>query len=243
MVARIILTALAAGLISGVFIWGAHMVKTTPLILAAEVYENSAPGGMIGGPAEQRKNQTAAPQAEAAPSAPAAEEAWVPSGGTERTLYTLLMDVITSIGFAFLLVGAISLSGREIDWRRGILWGVSGFAAVFLSPSLGLAPELPGMQAADLSARQAWWLGTVVATAAGLALLALQRKPVLRGLGLGLILLPHLIGAPLHAGGAGGGVPAELASEFAVATLAVTGLFWVVLGGLTGYFYNRFEQT
>ncbi len=58
-----------------------------------------------------------------------------------------------------------------------------------------------------------------------------------------LIVLPHIIGAPLHTGGAGGGVPAELASEFAVATLAVTGLFWVVLGGLTGYFYNRFEQT
>ncbi len=222
MFGRIILTALAAGLISGVFVWGAHMVKTTPLILAAEVYENSAPS---------------------APSAPQAEEEWAPEDGTERSLYTLLADVITSIGFAFLLVGAISLSGREIDWRRGILWGVSGFAAVYLSPSLGLAPELPGMQAADLSARQAWWLGTAVATAAGLALVALQRKPVLRGLGLVLIVLPHIIGAPHHTGGTGGGVPAELASEFAVASLAVTGLFWVVLGGLTGYFYNRFEQT
>ncbi len=242
MFGRIILTALAAGLISGVFVWGAHMVKTTPLILAAEVYENSGDGGK----AEHQKNQTAAPSAPSAPSAqsaPTAEEAWAPSDGTERTLYTLLVDVITSIGFAFLLVGAISLSGRDIDWRRGILWGVCGFAAVFLSPSLGLAPELPGMQAADLSARQVWWLGTAVATAAGLALVALQPKTVLRGLGLVLIVLPHIIGAPLHTGGAGGGVPAELASEFAVATLAVTGLFWVVLGGLTGYFYNRFEQT
>ncbi len=236
MFGRIILTALAAGLISGVFVWGAHMVKTTPLILAAEVYENSGDGGA----AEHRKNETAAPSA---PSAPQAEEAWAPEDGVERSLYTLLADVITSIGFAFLLVGAISLSGRDIDWRRGILWGVSGFAAVYLSPSLGLAPELPGMQAADLSARQAWWLGTAVATAIGLALVALQRKPVLRGLGLVLIVLPHIIGAPHHMAGAGGGVPAELASEFAVATLAVTGLFWVVLGGLTGYFYNRFEQT
>lgn len=231
MFGRIILTALAAGLISGVFVWGAHMVKTTPLILKAEVYENAPAPATADAPGQQ---QQAAPQA---------EEAWAPSGGTERSLYTLLADVITSIGFAFLLVGAISLSGRDIDWRRGILWGVCGFAAVYLSPSLGLAPELPGMQAADLSARQAWWLGTAVATAAGLALVALQRKTVLKGLGLGLIVLPHIIGAPHHPAGAGGGVPAELASEFAIATLAVTGLFWVVLGGLTGYFYNRFEQT
>ena len=235
MFGRIVLTALFAGLISGVFVWGAHMVKTTPLILEAEVYENAGEGGR----AEHHKNE---PAASSAVSTTTAEEPWAPSDGIERSLYTLLADVITSIGFAFLLVGAISLSGRDIDWRRGILWGVCGFTAVYLSPSLGLAPELPGMQAADLSARQAWWLGTAVATAAGLALVALQPKPVLRGLGLGLIVLPHLIGAPSAEHGPGV-VPAELASEFAVATLAVSGLFWVVLGGLTGYFYNRFEQT
>ncbi|MBI3114116.1 MAG: CbtA family protein, partial [Rhodospirillales bacterium] len=43
MFARIILTAVFAGLLAGAFAWGAHMVKTTPLILAAEVYENAAP--------------------------------------------------------------------------------------------------------------------------------------------------------------------------------------------------------
>ncbi len=236
MFGRIILTALAAGVIAGVFVWGAHMIKTTPLILAAEVYENSAtsPGDMAGGAVEHPKTETQAPEA---------EEAWAPGDGTERSLYTLLADVITSIGFAFLLVGAISLSGRAIDWRRGILWGLCGFAAVYLSPSLGLAPELPGMQAAELSARQAWWLGTVAATAIGLALVALQPRTALKGLGLGLIMLPHIIGAPHHPAAAGGGVPAELAAEFAIVTMVVTGLFWMVLGGLTGYFYDRFERT
>ncbi len=50
---------------------------------------------------------------------------------------------------------------------------------------------------------------------------------------------------PAHEIGHGivtGNVPAEMAAEFAVATLVVTGLFWVFLGGLTGYFYNRFER-
>ena len=40
MFGRIFLTALAAGVLSGIFIWGAHSIKTTPLILAAEAYEN-----------------------------------------------------------------------------------------------------------------------------------------------------------------------------------------------------------
>jgi predicted cobalt transporter CbtA len=34
-----------------------------------------------------------------------------------------------------------------------------------------------------------------------------------------------------------------LAAQFAATTLVVTGLFWMVLGGLTGYFYNRFEPS
>ena len=229
MFGRIILTALAAGLISGVFVWGAHMVKTTPLILAAEVYEDQAAG-----------HQPTPANPEQAPAAQP-EEAWAPADGFERGAFTLLMDALTGIGFAFLLAGAISLSGRPIDWRRGVLWGLSGFAAFFAAPAFGLAPELPGMQAGDLGARQAWWLATAAATAAGLGLIALQPKAAIKALGAGLIVLPHLVGAP-HPEFAPGNVPAEMAAEFAIATLVVTGLFWALLGGLTGYFYNRFER-
>ena len=229
MFGRIILTALAAGLISGVFVWGAHMVKTAPLILAAEVYEDQAAG-----------HQPTPANPEQAPAAQP-EEAWAPADGFERGAFTLLMDALTGIGFAFLLAGAISLSGRPIDWRRGVLWGLSGFAAFFAAPAFGLAPELPGMQAGDLGARQAWWLATAAATAAGLGLIALQPKTAIKALGAGLIVLPHLVGAP-HPEFAPGNVPAEMAAEFAIATLVVTGLFWALLGGLTGYFYNRFER-
>jgi len=233
MFGRIILTALAAGLISGVFVWGAHMVKTTPLILAAEVYEDQADGHQ---PMPAYPEQTPAAQP---------EEEWAPADGFERGVFTLLMDALTGIGFAFLLAGAISISGRPIDWRRGVLWGLSGFTAFFAAPSFGLAPELPGIQAGDLGARQAWWLATAAATAAGLGLLAFTPRPLMKGLGVVLIVLPHAVGAPAHEIGHGigtGGVPAEMATEFAIATLVVTGLFWALLGGLTGYFYNRFER-
>lgn len=231
MFGRIFLTALAAGLLSGIFIWGAHSIKITPLILAAEVYENAPAPATADAPGQLQQEAAGQGGGE-----------WAPADGFERSAFTLLTDVLTSIGFAFLLIAAIALSGREVDWRRGVVWGLAGFAAFFVSPSFGLAPELPGMQAADLGARQVWWMATAVATIAGLAAIALQDRTVLRWAGAGLIVLPHLVGAP-HPEIAPGGVPAELAAQFAAATLVVTGLFWMVLGGLSGYFYNRFERS
>ena len=226
MFGRIVQTALLAGLMAGLFAWGAHMVKTTPLIVAAEVYENAQP---------------AAAQHPPAPATPEAK-AWEPEDGLERNLYTLLADVIAGIGFAFMLTGAIVLSGREVDTYRGAVWGLAGFAAVYVAPSLGLAPELPGMQAAALTARQAWWLLAATSTALGLGLAVFASNRLTKVAGGLLIVLPHLIGAPRHPLEPGQ-VPAELAAEFAVATLVVTGLFWLVLGGLTGYFYRRFERS
>ena len=216
---RIVLTAVLAGLISGVFLWATHMIKTTPLILAAEVYEHATPGahGSV---------------------TPAAAE----SVGFERAAFTLLADLVSAVGFAFLLTAAVSFKGSPIDWRHGILWGLSGYAAFFLAPSLGLPPELPGMKAAVLDARQIWWLATVAATVAGLGLTAFSPRRWVQALGLGLIVLPHLIGAP-HPEITPGGVPAELAAQFSINVLVVSGLFWIVLGGLTGYFYHRFGNS
>ncbi len=230
MFGRIVLTAVLAGLVSGVFLWAAHMVKTTPLILAAEVYENAA-APMGAGHAGADETEAARPHGHAPPAA-----------GFERAAYTLLVDVLTGVGFAFLLAGAVSLRGRPIDWRRGVLWGLSGYAAFFLAPSLGLPPELPGMMAADLGARQIWWLATAAATVAGLGLAAFSPHAAGQALGLGLVVLPHAVGAPAHEIGQGT-VPAELAAQFAITTSVVSGLFWIVLGGLTGYFYNRFGSS
>lgn len=228
MFVRIVLTALVAGALAGVFIFAAHMAKTSPLILHAEIYENAQPAN--------HHDQTAPATVTTSES-----EEWAPMDGFERSAYTLLTDLLTSIGFAFILVGTIALSGRDVDWQRGMIWGLCGFAAFFASPSLGLAPELPGMQAADLQARQIWWIGTLAATAGGLALLFFSGRPVHKGIGIVLILVPHLIGAPVHEIQPGS-VPAELAAEFVAATLIISGLFWLLLGGLTGHFYRRFER-
>ena len=217
---------MGAGALAGVLVFAAHMTTTLPLILQAEVYENAA---------SAHADDSMAARGEAASDAAASTDGW------ERGAYTLLTDMLTSIGFAFLLVGAIALSGRHIHWRRGLIWGLCGFAAFSLSPALGLAPELPGMLAADLQDRQVWWVGTAVATAGGLALMFLAERRALKIVGAVLIVLPHAIGAPAHELRPDG-VPAELASTFAVATVAIGGLFWLLLGGLTGHLYRRFER-
>lgn len=225
MLRRVLWTALAAGLIAGVFVSLAQQVEVVPLILEAETYEAGA-----------------APHDEAVAGAGGEHEhdggAWAPSDGIERTLFTFLSNFLTAVGFALLLGAGFALYGGPVDARRGALWGLAGFAAFALAPAVGLAPELPGSMAADLGARQVWWLGTAVATAGGIALIVFAQAKWLKALGTVLIALPHLIGAPVP-DGHGGAVPPELAAEFAVASLVIAALFWAVLGATSGYFYRR----
>ena len=56
-----------------------------------------------------------------------------------------------------------------------------------------------------------------------------------------LILLPHLIGAPV-APDRPSTVPAHLASQFAAAALAAGAVFWLTLGPLLGYLNERFAE-
>ncbi len=219
MLRAIISTGLLAGLIAGLFVTFAQLVRVTPLILEAETYEVAA---AVSGDGHTH-------------------EAWSPVDGIERTLFTALANVIGGIGFALLLVAIFAFRGTSMDFRSGINWGLAGFAAFTLAPALGLPPELPGTDTADLLARQTWWLGTVVATGTGLALALLQRQRWVQISGIVLITIPHLIGAP-HPPTSMSTVPAELATQFAVASLFTAALFWIVLGGLCGHFYARFVE-
>jgi len=92
--------------------------------------------------------------------------------------------------------------------------------------------------AAELAARQAWWIGTALATAAGIALLIFPRHASAKAMGVLLLVLPHAIGAPA-ASHEGGAVPAELAAQFVAASLVGAALFWAVLGGVGGWLFAR----
>jgi cobalt transporter subunit CbtA len=224
---NIVFAAALAGLIAGLFATIVHTVGTVPIILQAETYEkaadNSAP------PATDADAATAEHQHGA--------EAWAPTDGFERTAFTVLTDVLTGIAFGLLLTAAYALRGRAMDWRQGLFWGLAGFATFTLAPGLGLPPEVPGTESAPLLARQIWWAATATATAGGLALIFFTRSVALTVLGVGLIALPHIYGAPQPAEYRSL-VPEGLAHSFVVAVVVTSFLFWIVLGSLTGVFYR-----
>jgi cobalt transporter subunit CbtA len=237
---RIFLTvALLAGIGAGVVNWAVHMFGTTPLILDAEVYENAgaAEEPAVAATAEATVDTHAEGTAEHVHDA----EAWEPADGWERNLFTLGADVVTGVGFAFLLTAAIVFFGKGADWRRGLLWGLAGFACFTLAPSLGLPPELPGTEAAPLLDRQLWWIGTAVATGAGLFAAARLRNVYGYAIAVVLIAAPHVIGAP-QPETPGGLAPEELEHKFILVAIATSLVFWLVLGVLTGAFFKRYAN-
>ena len=233
MVKKLVASALYAGFAAGLIVAALQLLFTVPVILAAEKYETGVLSH-FGGTAQEGA---------AAETAKQAHEALVESeeSSFKRPFLTILATVSANIGFALLMVAGFAFAvsrGHEVTPRIGLVWGVAGFCAFHLLPSAGLAPELPGSAAADLHLRQVWWTATVAASAGGLALIGLGRNWLSWGLGIALLAVPHLIGAPQPTAFAGV-VPPELAADFAAKALAVAAVGWVVLGLLTAYFWQK----
>ena len=217
---RVFVPAIVAGLLAGLVVSVVQAAKLWPLIAAAEVYE--------------------------APTADHESQSWQPERGLERGALSVLANVVIATGFGLLLSAGFALrqimTGVATGAREGLLWGIAGFACFALAPSLGLPPELPGSEAADLLARQSWWLSTAVATAAGIAAIAFARRARWRVLGICLVVSPHVIGAPSPPL-VGGTAPAGLAAAFAAASLVAAAVFWTVLGSAGGWLYARLGRS
>jgi cobalt transporter subunit CbtA len=224
MITRVLYAAIFAGLLAGLVVSAVHFARLVPLIVEAETYEVAAPH-------EDAAGTTAHGHEPAAP-----EE-----GRLSRDALTLAANLIAGMGFALLLTAAILVSGRTISAREGAVWGLGGFLAVSVAPALGLAPELPGMPAGDLFARQVWWVATVAASAAGGGLIVFAGNSALKAAGIILIALPHIIGAPQPEGHASE-VPAGLAAAFAAASIGASAVFWLVLGTATGWLLGKGER-
>ncbi|MEP9371624.1 CbtA family protein [Mesorhizobium sp. KR1-2] len=239
---NVVFIAAIAGLLSGMVMAGMQTFATVPLILQAEVYEEAA-GGHDHGSAHNMPGMEMSASATAEAAAPAEEEeAWAPADGLERFSFTALANIVTGIGFALVLVAVSEMAGGIAGWRQGVFWGFAGFAVFTLAPGLGLPPELPAMPAADLAARQVWWIGTAVATAAGLGLIASRNSLAFSLLGVALIVAPHVIGAPQPASHETP-IPESLHHQFVVAVNVTNLIFWVVLGALVGIVRGRFTGT
>lgn len=234
-----ILAGLAAGIVMGVI----QHVRLTPLIVQAEQYEHAEPAAAP--TAAGDATDTVAP---AAPAAPAAHDhstaghdttgagehvhdpnAWAPQDGLERTFYTTLTAMLTAAGFALLLTGIAFLADIPVTRSNGLLWGLCGFIAVSLAPAIGLPPELPGMPAAGVIARQGWWIGTILCTAGAIWLIAAHSHRLRYLAAAAAAALPHVIGAP-QPPDLETAVPANLAAQFVTSSLAANLVMWLLIG-------------
>lgn len=222
MIRHIARTAGFSGLLAALLLTLLQSLWVSPLILQGETYETAS--------AQHEHDEVSAAGHEH-------DEAWEPEDGWQRVLSTAGGNLVVAVGFALMLVALYTLRapGRT---AHGLLWGLGGFAVFCLAPNLGLPPELPGTQAADLVLRQTWWIGTAASTAAGLALLVFGRGTLLKALGLAIVLVPHLIGAPQpehHSSLA----PQSLEQQFIIASLVTNAVFWLALGLISAWLFRR----
>ncbi len=225
---NMIFSAVIAGVLAGLLLSAVQRLQVVPIIFEAETYEvteESAAVASADGHGHSHSHEAAG------------EEGWAPEDGAERTSYTVLANILAGIGFSLLLAAAIMFKNRS-GLKNGLLWGLGGYVAFFVAPSLGLLPEIPGTVADELASRQIWWGATVVATIAGLGMLVFAESVLMKGIGAILLVVPHLVGAP-HPAEHSSLAPESLTHAFVQATAIANGLFWVVLGGLTGLFLQK----
>ncbi|MDN5427955.1 CbtA family protein [Pseudomonas paracarnis] len=226
MIKRIAQTAGFTGLLAALLLTLLQSFWVAPLILQAESFEKASPAAEV---VHEHAAGVAAHSHDA--------QAWEPEDGWQRVLSTTGGNLVVAVGFALMLAGLYTLRAPTRT-AQGLLWGLAGYATFVLAPTLGLPPELPGTAAADLTLRQTWWIGTAASTAAGLALIVFGRNWLLKGLGLAILAVPHVIGAPqpeVHSMLA----PEALEAQFKIASQLTNVAFWLALGLISAWLFRR----
>jgi len=218
---NLVLSAFTIAIVAGLFLSAYQSSAITPIILESEVYE------------------VLDPITEDTP------EAWSPEDGTVRAGFSFIANFLVCFTYALLLMSAMA-TRKSLTVSQGVFWGACAYLSIFVAPTIGLAPEIPGMEAAHLEGRQAWWLLTVIFTALGLWSLAF--KPLaFKVFASLLILTPHLIGAPQpeHHGFVNQNPEAitaltELWRQFIIQTSIANGLLWLIIGTLSALLTLKF---
>ena len=225
MVKNLFVSAICAGIATGLLASVLQFTFVIPVLLEGELYETGA---------RVHFSTDGSPQSDrGAPSL---------GGDWTRHSMTVAFNIVTYTGYGLLLAALISfaaLKGITTSARQGLIWGLCGFIAVQLAPAIGLPPELPGTIAAEVGQRQLWWISTILASATGLGLIAFGRS-YLPLAGVILIAIPQLLGAP-HLDMFFGVAPPELAAEFATLSLGAAAAGWVMLGYVVAATLARLE--
>ena len=225
-----VVVAALVGLLAGLLLTLIQQLQVVPLIAEAERYEQTA----VNAKHDDHQHDSAS----ASSHHEHTQGAWHPEQGWERNLYTAGANIVVAFGFALLVGSATTLRGAQLSWRSGLLWGLGGYVTFFVAPSFGLPPDLPGTEAASLLSRQTWWVTAAFATASGLWLLVFARRHVSKIVGVAVLVMPHVVGAP-QPEIVISTAPDELAKAFVIATTIANAVFWLSLGGLYGLLQGR----
>ncbi len=222
---NVVFVAALSGLLAGLVLAALQSFATVPLILEAEAFEN--PGMAAhdhGTPARRARHEHD-------------HGAWAPADGWNALLVRRVqlrqrhrLRAPSGSGFR---------SRRGIaGWRKGIAWGLAGFAVFSLARIWAAAGT--SRHACCRSRRPP---GLVAGDGGGdgsrSALIAFRRGVAWPLAGLALIVAPHLFGAPQPASH-DTPVPADLHRQFVIAVTATSLVFWVVLGAIAGAVRQRF---
>ena len=222
MFSRILTSALFAGAAAGLIAALLQLNFVQPVLLHAELYEG---GELV---------HFGADPVTAHPDLPGMFAEPVRDG------LSIIFTMLTYTGYALVLVALMSMAerrGHEINGRKGLLWGLAGFVAFHFAPGLSLAPEVPGVAAADVATRQIWWTVTVATAGVAMWLIAFGGNLVSYLAAAGLLLAPHIIGAP-EPDSFAGPVPTEIGALFAARAFGIGMAAWALLGSFAGYFWQ-----
>jgi cobalt transporter subunit CbtA len=225
MIQSAVLAGFAAGIIAAIL----HLAFVQPILLEAELYESGAIAHGQGIDA----TETAAAEMDG--------HKHDHVGDVIRNTLSLLFLCCIYVAYALLMVTCFSIAeffNRPVEKRAGLIWGICGFAAMQLFPAFGLPPELPGNSSPGLEIRQLWWGLTAFATVIGFGAIFWNKSWIVKCVGLAIISLPHLIGAPSVSEFAGV-APPELSSHFASRSLALGFIVWSFLGVFLTYFWLK----
>ncbi|WP_306120173.1 MULTISPECIES: CbtA family protein [unclassified Roseitalea] len=227
MYTRIVTSALFAGAATGLIASLLQLSFVQPVLLHAELYES---GELVHFGAQ----------------ASGAVSAHQDVGGIDplRDGLSIVFTMLIYAGYGLIMVAAMALAeqrGARINARNGMIWGICGFVVAHLAPGFTLAPEVPGVAAADVHARQAWWFATVAAAAVGVWLIAFGRSWLAWGIAALLLVAPHVVGAP-QPDAFTGPVPTEIGALFAARAFGVGLVAWLLLGLMAGHFWQREGQ-
>ena len=216
MFARLAVSALIAGFGAGLVAALLQYVFVQPILLHSELFETGALTHFGADPTMSS----------------------VPRGDFDlmRQALNIVFAALVYTGYALILIAGMVLAemrGHVITAKAGLIWGLCGFLTFQLAPAFGLAPDMPGLNAADVGPRQIWWYATAGATALGLWLVAFGQNWTMWGVAIILLATPHIIGAPLPDTFTGP-APPELAADFAAKTLGTTCAIWATMGCLLG---------